>query len=448
MRFSKLLSLLLYSALLTGLGASAYAQKKDKNKANPLAPSPAAATPFSDVRRDNLLNGLQIITLDRQGEAPVKCDIIVRGGAMFDLVGKTGLAALTQAALLAANPRLREEIESLQAKIDWGMNWDTTWFHVETPPENFAAVFEILARLLVVENIRPEAFQRAQAEQLARRKAQRLTPAEQADAAFLKALYSDHPYGHNLAGDEQTIAAIKAGDVYDFFRRFYLANNVSVVIAGSITHERVMQVFKVFFGGWSKGQPVPATFRQPAPITQLKLVKIAAPESPQVELRGGVIGVKHTDQDFLVTEVMARILEAKLKSQAEAAGGSFTMQAAPRVLAGPFYFAASIPADKAPEFSRRATEALATLATAPVSAAELAAAKASLAGEYAARSITQHLRDIEAFALPRNYPLTVAEKMEKITATDVQRVAKRLLDANAPTVVVLGQINDDFKVNP
>jgi zinc protease len=442
MRFSKFLSLVLCSALLNVLPIAASAQKKDKN--NPLAPVLTPATPYSNVRRDNLLNGLQLIMLDRPGEL-VKCDIVVRGGAMFDLVGKTGLAALTQASLLAANPRLQEEIESLQAKLEYGVNWDTTWFHIETPPANFAPVFEILARLLVVENIRPEAFKRAQAAQLERIKTRRLTPAEQADAAFLKAIYGDHPYGHNIDGEETTVTGIKPGDVYDFFRRFYLANNVSVTIVGPVTQERVMQVFKVYFGGWSKGQIVPATFRQPAQIAQLKLIKIAASDAPNIELRGGVIGVKQSDPDFLVMEVMARILNAQLKSQA--ADGNFTVRAEPRVLSGPFFFTASVPTDRASEFSRRATESLAALATASVAATELMAAKMNLNSDYAARPIEQHLRDIEAYALPRNYPLTVAEKIEKITAADVQRVAKRLLDANALTVVVLGQINENFKAN-
>lgn len=441
MRFSKFLPLVLCGALLGVLPSAATAQKKDKR--NPLAPALVPATPYSNVRRDNLLNGLQLVTLDRSNEALVKCDIVVRGGAMFDLVGKTGLAALTQSALLAANPRLQEEIESLQAKFEWGVDWDTTWFHIETPSANFAPVFEILARLLVVENIRPEAFKRAQAAQLERIKTRRLTPAEQADAAFLKAIYGDHPYGHNIEGEEATVAGIKAGDVYDFFRRFYLANNVSITVVGPITQERVMQVFKVYFGGWSKGQIVPATFRQPAQIAQLKLIKIVAAEAPNVELRGGMMGVKQTDPDFLVTEVMARILAAQLKSQAD----NFTVRAAARILPGPFSFAASVSTDRASEFSRRATEALAALAAAPVNAAELAAVKTSLNSEYAARPIEQHLRDIETYALPRNYPLTLSERIEKVTAADVQRVAKRLLDANALTVVVLGQINDSFKAN-
>src|SRR5262245_62795386 len=179
MRFSKLLSLVSCSLLLIGvLAPLAVSQRKEKNKdkdkSNPPVPAIIPPTPYSDVRRDNLLNGLQVITLERASDANVKCDMVIRTGAMFDLAGKTGLAALTQDSLLAVNPQLKEEVESLQAKIDWGVNWDTTWFHIETPASNFDAVLEILARLLVVENVRPDAFKRASQERLEDRKSTRL----------------------------------------------------------------------------------------------------------------------------------------------------------------------------------------------------------------------------------------------------------------------------------
>lgn len=449
MRFSKLLTLVSCGLLLIGsLSPFTSAQKKDKDKSNPPIPETPPPTPYSNVRRDDLLNGLQIISLERSGDENVKCDLVIRAGAMFDLVGKTGQAALTQATLLTVNPRLKEEIESLQAKIDWEVNWDTTWFHIETPVNNFDTVFEILARLLVVENVRPDAFKRAHQEQLNRVKSVKLTSAEQAGEAFYKAIYGDHPYGHNIEGSEATMAGIKQADIYDFLKRFYLANNVSVTVVGAITHERAMRTFKIFFGGWAKGQTVPATFRQPAQVAQLKLVKVEILDAPNTELRGGLIGVRHTDPDFPVTEVMARILNARLKREAESIGGSFSAKSSPRVLVGPFYFSASIPADQASAFSRKATENFASLAAVAVSSEELAAAKSNLAEEHSAYSVEHYLREIEVFRLPKTYPLNIKANIEKITGADVQRVAKRLFDANAMTVVALGRVNESFKSNP
>jgi zinc protease len=437
--------------LIVVLATLAGAQKKDKDKdkdKNPPVPAIIPPTPYSDVRRDNLLNGLQIITLERASDPIVKCDLVIRAGAMFDLAGKPGLAALTQETLLAVNPQLKEEIESLQGKIDWGLNWDTTWFHIETPPGNFDAVFEILGRLLVVENVRPDAFKRAHQERLEKVKSVRPTSVEQADEAFLKAVYGDHPYGHSIYSGESDLTAIKQTDVYDYLKRFYIANNVSVIVVGNITHERAMKPFKAFFGGWAKGQVAPATFRQPAQIVQSKLVKVEIPDAPNVELRGGMIGVRSADPDFLVAVAMARILNARLKREAESIGGNFTAQSSRRILSGPFYFSATIPADHASAFSLKATESLASLATTPVSAEELAAAKSGMVKEHEARSVEDYLREIEVFKAPKNYPLTVKENIEKITAADVQRVAKRILGANAMTVVALGRVGENFKLNP
>ncbi|HEX9001095.1 MAG TPA: pitrilysin family protein, partial [Blastocatellia bacterium] len=371
MRFSKLFTPVLCCALLLGV-ATVDASAQNKDKSNPAVPEPAQVTPYSSVRRDNLLNGLQLITLDRETDSSVKCDLIIRGGAMFDLVGKTGLASMTQASLMIVNPQVKEELASLGAKMDWGVTWDTTWFHIETPASNFGAVFEIVARLLVVENVRAEAFKKAQQAELERLKTRKLTVAEQADEAFLKAIYGAHPYGHSVEGDAKSIATITQGDVYEFFRKFYIANNASAVVTGNLSHERVMQVFKVLFGGWVKGQTVPATFRQPFQTAQLRVVKVDLPEAANVELRGGLIGVKYTEADFLTTEVIARLLTVRLKREAEAISANFSAKSDPRILAGPLYFSASAPADKAPDFSRRATDAFASLAATPVSGVELA----------------------------------------------------------------------------
>jgi len=415
---------------------------------NSFAGDRAVITPYTEVHRDNLLNGLQIVTLERQGAGNVSCDIVIRAGSMFDLVGKTGLAKLTQESLLAANPRLTEELESLQAKIEWGIDWDTTWFHIDTPLANFDAVLEIVARLLVVENVRPDAFKLAVGQQLEEIKNLDSSPARHADLAFFKSIYGEHPYGHNLRGTPATIGNIRQGDVYEFIRRFYVANNASAIISGEIKKDRVLRAFKVFFGGWMKGEVVPATFRPPRQIKQVNLVKTEIPEATSTELRVGLPGVAIGDPAWLTTEVMARILAARLRKTPEASGSDFSVRALPRLLPGPFMISAGLPAESASVFSQRATDQLALLARDAVANDELQQAKSELAREYAARSMEENLRLIEVYSLPRNYPLSLEEKINSISAADVQKVATKMFEANALTVVVVGRVNDAFKTTP
>lgn len=400
----------------------------------------AAETAYSNVRRDSLLNGLQIVTLERPAESTIKCLIVIRTGSMFDSVGKSGLVALTQRTLLAVNPQLREEMDSLQTKIDWGVDSDKTWFRMETPPANFEAALEILGRLLVVETIRPDAFKRAQAEQLEliRRPPTSSGLAERASDAFHQALFGDYPYGRNVIGTELTVANLRQGDVYDIFQRFYLANNSAVILAGKVAPEKALRAFKYLFGGWSKGSSVPATFRQPAQISELKLIRVDVPGAEQVEIRGGLTGVKYASPEFLQTQLMVEILTRRWANEASGGNARVEFRADRRVLPGPLYFSARVAPPEAEALSQRLTAHFSALATTPITAEELTAARASLLARLTDRPVEEWLFDIEAFGLPRNYPLTLRNRLESSTATELQSLIQRLVGGNALTVVVLG----------
>ena len=428
------------------LGALAVAQTdKDKNKkpklTAPTVPEPVARTPYSDVRREALLNGLQVITLERKDEPKINCQLVIRGGAMYDLVGKTGLAMLTAESLLAVNPQLVQELESLDATVKWGVTSDTSWFQVESPGGNLDQVLAMIGRLLVVESVRKEAFEAAQKAQLEKLKAVQLAPAHKADEAFFTTLFGEHPYGHNVEGEVASIAAIKYGDVLDFYKRVYLANNMFAVVHGNLRHDRVMTLFRMFYGGWIKGVPPPPTFRPPFRTTEARVQKVEQPDLPSVEVRGGVIGVAHTDADFIGTRLLALVLENRLKKL----DAGTTVQFAPRMLVAPLYFTAAVPADKAVEFSRKATDLFATLDKSEISEVELATAQSVLLKEHEARPITEYLEEIATFRLSETYPLTYESKVKAISTTDLQRVAKRLLEANALTVLVLGKVGEGTK---
>lgn len=431
---------------LSLLGALAVAQTdKDKNKkpklTAPTVPEPVARTPYSDVRREALLNGLQVITLERKDEPKINCQLVIRGGAMYDLIGKTGLAMLTAEALLAVNPQLVQELESLDATVKWGVTSDTSWFQVESPGGNLDQVLAIIGRLLVVESVRKDAFEAAQKARLEKLKALRLAPAHKADEAFFTTLFGEHPYGHNVEGEAATIGAIKYGDVLDFYKRVYLANNMFAVVHGNLRHDRVMTLFRMFYGGWIKGVPPPPSFRPPFRTLEARVQKIEQPDLPSVEVRGGVIGVSHTDADFIGTRLLALVLENRLKKL----DAGTTVQFAPRMLVAPLYFTAAVPADKAVEFSRQATDLFATLDKSEISEVELATAQSVLLKEHEARPITEYLEEIATFKLSETYPLTYESKVKAISTIDLQRVAKRLLEANALTVLVLGKVGEVTK---
>jgi len=64
--------------------------------------TPSQSSPFvlPIVKRDSLLNGLHLITLEQQNTGTVAAHLRINSGGLFDLAGKGGLADLTAGMLL------------------------------------------------------------------------------------------------------------------------------------------------------------------------------------------------------------------------------------------------------------------------------------------------------------------------------------------------------------
>ena len=430
------------SSLLVALTISPSFAQKEKNKLTaPQPPEPVAPTPYTGVRRENLLNGLQISTLEVSSEKNIVCELVVRGGSAYDLVGRSGLAMLTASTLLATDPNLDSAIASYDAKLDWGVTKDTTWFRIEAPAQYLEGVLDRLARSLVKEAIYPDIFKTGQQNLLAKLKSLSPGPAKIADDAFYASLYGDFPYGRVSEGTPAGVSAAKIGDVIDFYNRVYVANNIFAVVHGNLKHEQIMSLFRVKFGGWVKGVVPSPTFRPPARVTEVKVKALEDKGVAEAEIRGGILGVSHTDPDFITTLVLARVLDKRLKATFPSASATF----ASNTLPGPFYFSATAPAAIAQDLSRRMSDIFATLNTQEFSELEVAQAQSGIVKDHQARSVPSYLVEIGTFKLPETYPLVFESRVKAVTTFDLQRVAKRLLEANAITLTVFGNVNADGK---
>lgn len=59
-------------------------------------------------------------------------------------------------------------------------------------------------------------------------------PGRTAFVNLLGALYENHPIRIDIAGDEASVDSITCGDLYDCYRAFYMAQNMSIVCVGEI----------------------------------------------------------------------------------------------------------------------------------------------------------------------------------------------------------------------
>ena len=106
------------------------------------------------VKRDSLLNGLQLITLEQPGTGSVSAHLRINSGSLFDLAGKGGLADLTAGMLLRGAGGLTarnmaDSVEQLGLTVKVTAGWDSTDIVISGPADSLDSIFDLLGRLLI-----------------------------------------------------------------------------------------------------------------------------------------------------------------------------------------------------------------------------------------------------------------------------------------------------------
>jgi predicted Zn-dependent peptidase len=91
-----------------------------------------------------------------------------------------------------------------------------------------------------------------------RRQTSEMQPYGRADLMITELMFPpDHPYGHTVIGSHEDLEAASLRDVKDFFARYYVPNNASLVVAGDFKPEEIKPLIAKLFGTLPRGaQPV------------------------------------------------------------------------------------------------------------------------------------------------------------------------------------------------
>jgi zinc protease len=186
---------------------------------------------------------------------------------------------------------------------------------------------------------------------------------------------------------------------------------------------------------------------QDSPGRQVFLVD--KPGAPQSQIRIGWIGVPRSTSDYFPLRVLNTILGEAFTSRLNnnlrevhgytyGASSTFDMRAS----AGPFYAAAGVQTDKTTEALKEFFNELNAILK-PVPPGELARAKNYVAlrfpGSFETTSdISRRLEDALVYHLPDDYFSTYVQKIQAVTAADVQRVAQKYIAPDRFAVVVVG----------
>jgi len=395
-----------------------------------------------EPERAQLLNGLRVVIWSRPGDQDVLLKLRIHSGAAFDLAGKGGSMALL-GDILFPDPTTREYFtEEMQGRLNVTTNYDSLTITMQGRAREFERMVEILRTALVTPQLAPENVAKVREGRIKVIKETAISPAMLADRAIAARLFGDFPYGRPSGGSVESLERVERADLMLARERFLNANNATLTIIGGIQTNRALRALRQLLGVWRKSdQVVPATFRQPtAPDARTLIVNSPADQS--VEVRLALRGLSRRDPDTPSAELLALIARQRwIKQLPELASKPVFVRHDAFTLPGMFVMGVTVDNVLAGKALVSAREVLQSLASAPVSSAELEQVKneaITLASkEFASPDgVATAWLDGDTYELPATAERTRA--LNTITATDIQRVAGRLVHDNAFASVVVG----------
>jgi zinc protease len=327
------------------------------------------------------------------------------------------------------------------------------------PVARLADALPLMADVALRPGFPKEELERIRQERLTNLLQARDNPSAIAPAAFARVLYGgEHRYGVPTFGTAESIKALAVDDLKAFYATVYRPDNAALIVVGDITADRALPLLETNFGGWKAGsgpkptQSLPHVDQHAARQVYL----VSKPGAPQSQIRIGWIGVERATPDYFPLQVLNTILGGSFSSRLNmnlreqhgytyGASSGFDMRAS----AGPFAAAAGVQTDKTAESLTEFFNELNGILK-PVPAEELTRAKNYIALRYpggfeTTGDISRRLEDALVYHLPDDYFSTYVQKIQAVTAADVQRVAQKYIAPGKFAVVVVG---DDATIEP
>lgn len=373
-----------------------------------------------------------------------------RDGAQSGVAGLTNGLMDQGAAGLDADTIARG-FEQYGSKLGNGSERDMAWLSLRslTDERLLGPSLELFAKVLVEPDFPQDDFRREQKRALTGLEYQKQKPDSIAERAFYRKLYGDHPYAGDPSGTIETVKALTADDLRDFYRRYYVARNATVVLVGDISRRQAEAIAAQLADALPEGK-APPELPKVRELKQAEQVFIEHP-STQSHVLTGQPGVRRGDPDYFQLYVGNHILGgsglvSRISQEIrEKRGLSYSAYSyfIPMKRKGPYQLGFQTRNDQRDEALSVLRKTLKDYIDKGPSEKELASSKNNIVAGFPLRvssnaRIAEYLAVIGFYNLPLDYLKTFTSRVEAVTTEQIRDAYRRRVHPGRMVTVIVG----------
>jgi predicted Zn-dependent peptidase len=191
--------------------------------------------------------------------------------------------------------QISDAVEGVGGILDAYTSFDSTVYYAKVAHMHFDRALDVLADMIVHPCFDPRDVEKERRVITEELRETEDAPSELVEVLLDQAMWGDQPLGRDIAGDEESVAAITHADVVTHWRAHYTAGNTVISVAGNIQAAYVKEAVERAFAELPPGEPsasLPSLPVRPGPSLILH-----PDDNEQGNFALGFAGIPHSDPD-------------------------------------------------------------------------------------------------------------------------------------------------------
>jgi len=413
---------------------------------------------MQSFNKTTLENGLRIVTIPLPDSLSSTVLILVEAGSKYERKEVNGISHFLEHMNFKGTKRrpaaglIAKELDALGAEYNAFTGQESTGYYAKTQNKHLDKIIDIISDLTLNPIFDPAEIDKEKGVVIEEINMYEDTPMRNIHDIFTTLLYGDQPAGWKITGEKENLLKMQRDDFIQYRKEHYLAPSTLVIVAGKFNENKIIADVKNHFIDIPSEAPLKKEKTMESQASPAISAKFK--ESDQTHIILGVRAFDIFDERRHALEILANILGGGMSSRLfnkvrNELGAAYYVNAFSDLATDHGYLAASAGVDhrKVDVVIKAILEELNRFTLEKVSDEDLKNAKNyytgrlflglegsdDLAGFYGGQEILK--REMMA-------PEALAEKIQKVTAEDIQKVAKDIIVNETLNLAVIGPFKD------
>jgi zinc protease len=262
--------------------------------------------------RQTLPNGMRLIVQDHRAADIVAIYLFVGVGVRYELPDQLGYAHFQEHMLFKGTDKfgpgyVDRTVEGVGGRSNAVTSFDYTTFYLVLPTEATATGIQLLADMAFRSTFAPEEIAREREVIFEEARIEQDNPRSAIVRQLYGMVFAGHPYGRPVLGTRETMMAATQEKLRAFNRRYYVPQNMTLVVAGPVDATAIRAAADRSFGSMpATGYKTPP-LAPPRPLTGGSRRTVERPEQ-QAHLAMGWLAPRSDDASGDAVDLLATIL--------------------------------------------------------------------------------------------------------------------------------------------